>query len=94
MIILQIEHPVPDFEGWKNAFENDPMDRAASGVKSHRVSRLSDNPNYVIIELEFVDINEAAAMLGKLQSLWKKVDGKVMTDPKTKIFEVVDSKIY
>lgn len=94
MIILQIEHPVPDFEGWKKAFENDPMDRAASGVKSHRVSRSVDDPNYVIIELEFLNPDEAALMLNRLQSLWKKVEGSVMKDPKTKIFEVVENKIY
>jgi hypothetical protein len=27
MIVLQIEHKVADFSGWKKAFESDPIDR-------------------------------------------------------------------
>ncbi len=38
MYILQIEHPVPNYEGWKKAFENDPIDRKGSGVTHYRIS--------------------------------------------------------
>ena len=27
MYILQIEHPVPNYEGWKKAFDSDPVNR-------------------------------------------------------------------
>jgi hypothetical protein len=30
MPILRIQHAVPNFEGWKRAFESDPMDRKAA----------------------------------------------------------------
>jgi hypothetical protein len=33
MYILRIEHPVPDFEGWKTAFDSDPVGREKSGVR-------------------------------------------------------------
>ena len=29
MVILQIEHPVPSFVGWKVVFDSDPIDRKA-----------------------------------------------------------------
>ncbi len=48
MIILQIEHPVPNFDGWKKAFDSDPINRKQSGVRRYKISRQADNPNYVI----------------------------------------------
>lgn len=92
MIILRIEHPVPEFEGWKQAFDGDPLGRAQSGVRRHRILRSVDDPNYVMVELEFDDSGAAAALLAKLRDLWSRVD--VMRDPQARIVEVVESKEY
>jgi ribosomal protein L35AE/L33A len=94
MIILQIEHPVPNFEGWKKAFDSDPMNRKQSGVKRYKIFRQMDNPNYVFIELEFDNAQEAEAMLSRLQKLWNQVEGKVMSNAKARIVEFVESKEY
>jgi hypothetical protein len=94
MTVLQIEHHVPNFNGWKKAFDNDPIDRKKSGVKRFRVYRPADDPNYVIIELEFDHIDNAQKALSALKNLWSKVEGTVMTNPKTRILEVVESKEY
>jgi hypothetical protein len=53
MPILRIEHPVPDFDGWKTAFDNDPVGRKQSGVRRYQILRAIDDPNYVMIDLEF-----------------------------------------
>ena len=94
MTILQIEHSVPSFEGWKKAFENDPVGRQRSGVKRYRIYRAADDPNYVIIDLEFDDVEHANRMLAALQQLWNKVEGTVMVSPKTRMIELVESKEY
>ena len=94
MIVLQIEHPVPDFSNWKKAFDNDPMNRKQSGVKRYRIFRQKDDPNYVIVELEFDDVQEAELMLSRLQKLWNQVEGIVMTGAKGKIIELVENKEY
>lgn len=94
MIVLQIEHAVPDFNGWKKAFDNDPVNREQSGVKRYRIFRQADNPNYVIIELEFDNLVEAEALLAALQKLWTQVEGRVMMNPKARIVETVESKEY
>lgn len=44
MYILPIEHPVPDFANWKQAFERDPVGRERSGVWHYRISRAIDDP--------------------------------------------------
>jgi L-rhamnose mutarotase len=94
MIVLQIEHPVPDFNNWKKAFDNDPMQRKQSGVKRYRIFLQKDDPNYVIVELEFDDEQKAELMLSRLQKLWNQVEGIVMTGAKGKIIELVEDKEY
>ena len=94
MIILQIEHPVPDYSSWKKAFDIDPVNRRQSGVKRYRIFRQTDNPNYVIIELEFDKLNEAKEVLTALQVVWKQIDGKIITGPKTRIIELVEQMQY
>lgn len=94
MIVLQIEHLVPDFAGWKKAFDSDPVDRKQSGVRAYRIFRTTDNPNYVIIELEFDNFPEAEKMLGNLKKLWSQVEGKVMTNPQSRIIETIESIEY
>ena len=94
MIVLQIEHKVPSFEGWKKAFESDPINRKKSNVRNHRVYRPVDDPNYVIIDLEFDNMDDANAALAALRNLWGQVEGKIMTGPQTRMIEIVESKIY
>jgi hypothetical protein len=92
MVVLRIEHPVPDYARWKEAFDSDPVDRKGSGVRRYTVMRAVDDPNYVVIDSEFADVGEAEAMLGALRELWGRVD--VMRDPKTRIVEVTETVEY
>lgn len=93
MTVIHIEHPVPNFEGWLKAFAADPIDRKSSGVKKYRLYRSSTNSNYVAIELEFDNLPDAEKTLSKLQVLWGKVEGSIMTGPKAHIFEIIESSI-
>ena len=94
MHILRIEHPVPTFEGWKKAFDSDPLKREESGVRRYRIYRPAGDPNHVGVDLEFDTARDAEAMLGRLQELWKGVQGKVMNDPHAKLIEVIESRQY
>ena len=94
MHILRIEHPVPDYDGWKKAFDSDPVGRERSGVRRHRVFRPLDDPNYVMIDLEFNTAKEAEAMLAALRALWGRVEGTMMRNPQARIVEVVETESY
>ncbi len=94
MLILQIEHLVPDFAGWKKTFDSDPLDRKQSGVRSYRIFKTIGNPNYIIIELEFDNIQEAEKMHEKLKKLWPQVEGNVMFNPQSRIIETIESIEY
>lgn len=89
MYILRIEHPVADFDGWKKAFDSDPVGRKESGVKSYRIMRPVDNPRYVMIDLLFDTVKEAETLLARLRTLWERVRGEVLPEePRTCIVEV------
>jgi hypothetical protein len=94
MYILRIEHPVPNFDGWRKAFNSDPVGREKSGVRRYRVLRAIDDPNYVMIDLEFDTTNQAEALLAAMREVWGRVEGKVMISPKARIVEVVEIKEY
>jgi len=91
MTVLHIEHPVPDFEGWKKAFDADPINRKSSGVKKYKLYRSATDPSYVAIDLEFDSVQDAENTLKKLKVLWGQVEGVVMTGPKTQLFNVVET---
>ena len=94
MHILRIEHPVPDFDAWKKAFDSDPLGREQSGVRRYRVLRAADDPNYVMIDLEFDSQSKAEALASALRGLWGRVQGQIMDSPQLRIVEAVESKEY
>ena len=58
MPTLQIDHRVASFDGWKQAFDSDPVGRGAGGVRSYRVARLAGDPNhFVVVDLEFETVS-------------------------------------
>ena len=94
MILLHIEHAVPDFDAWKAAFDSDPVGRQKSGVRRYCVLRPVDNPGYVIIDLEFDSVSQAEMLLAAMQQVWKRVAGTIMHDPQWRISEVVEDRTY
>jgi len=94
MTILRIEHRIQNFDGWKKAFDGDPIDRKKSGVKRYRVCRPADDPNLVIVDLEFDNENNVQLALAALKKLWTKVEGTIMFDPKTRILNIVEAREY
>ena len=94
MPILRIEHQVPDFAGWKQAFDSDPAGRERSGVRRYSILRAVDDPNYVLIDLEFDTNGEAEALLTAMRAVWRRVEGQVMWSPQARIIETVETKEY
>lgn len=94
MTILQIEHAIPSFDAWKKAFDSDPVGRKQGGVRRYRVFRPTDNPNYVIVDLEFDSSAEAEAFRAALRELWSRVEGRMAESPLARIIEAVEEKEY
>lgn len=92
MPVLRIEHAVPNFEKWKQVFDNDPADRKGSGVRRYRVLRQQDDPNYVMIDLEFDTADEADSFLRTMQQIWGGAGKAVMQNPRGNVAEIVEER--
>jgi hypothetical protein len=94
MHILRIEHPVPNFDGWKRAFDNDPVGRKKSGVRRYQILRPADDANYVMIDLEFDTAIEAEGLLAAMRVIWGRVEGTIILKPQARIAEAVETVEY
>jgi hypothetical protein len=93
-----VEHPVPDYETWKReAFDRDPLGRARSGVRRHRVLRQGNGPSIVAVELEFADRAAAESFASELHEMWAGVRDRFEWHeqlPQARIFEMTESAEY
>jgi hypothetical protein len=91
MPVVRIEHSVPSFDKWKQAFDSDPADRKGSGVRRYQVLRLTDDPNYVMIDLEFDTAGEAEAFVQTMERIWNGPGKGVMQNPRARIADIVEA---
>lgn len=91
MPLLLIEHGVPDFDGWKRAFDADPLARKASGVRRYQVHRSVADPNFVFVDLDFATVPEAERMLERLKQLWAGPGGALARNPAARIVETIET---
>jgi hypothetical protein len=94
MYMLRIEHPVPSYDGWKQAFDSDPVGREKSGVRRYQILRPIDNPNFVMIDLVFDTVGQAEALLAAMRAVWGRVEGTIMVNPQARIVETVETREY
>jgi hypothetical protein len=93
MPTLRIEHVIRDYDLWKAAFDRDPGGRERSGVRRYRISRPIDDPNYVIIDLDFDDATAAEAFAAAMIVVWdQRAAALVLTGGvRTRITDAVES---
>ena len=96
MTILHIEHAIRSFDAWKKSFDSDPIGRKRSGVRQYQVLRPIDDPNYVMIDLNFDNSEAAEAALAALRELWRSIAASsvLVGTRQTRLVEVVESKRY
>jgi hypothetical protein len=97
MHILRVEHKIRDFDTWKGAFDRFSDFRQQSGVRRYRVLRPTNNPNYIMIDLEFDSLSEAESFLAALwRNVWSSREAApaLVGEPQTRIVEAVEVKEY
>jgi hypothetical protein len=53
MATLHVENQVHDYETWKTVFDKFDRERRARGMRSYRIVRGADDPNRVLVDMEF-----------------------------------------
>jgi hypothetical protein len=93
--VLQIEHAVRDFDAWKATFDSDPLGREQGGVRQYRILQPIDDPNYVIVDLEFDNSVEADAFRLALREMWVRAEAEgLIADSRERILEEMERGAY
>jgi hypothetical protein len=68
---LRIEHPVHDYDQWREAFDRFGEARSNAGVLSFAIRRPVDDPLYVLIDLELPSVPAAHGFVAFLtETVW------------------------
>lgn len=90
MPTLRIEHSVANYDAWKGAFDSDPADRKGHGVRSYEISRSVEDPDFVMIDLDFDTQEDAESLLGVMRGVWAGPGKDVMRNPQARIVDRVE----
>ena len=72
MPTLHIEHPISDLETWLGAFNSFGQARTDAGVRAHRIHQPIEDDRYIVIQLDFDEVEAAEQFKGFLESVvWK-----------------------
>lgn len=94
MTTLRIEHAITDYDTWKGAFDRAEAIREQSGVRGYRIQRPVDDPNYLMIDLDFDDVAGAEALLSILrEGIWASPERSpgLAGQPHARIVETVEA---
>jgi len=93
MPTLHIQHTISDFDTWASAFNRFADARSQAGVRAQRVWRPVDDPNYVLIDLDFDSTDEAVAFRRFLDTrVWAVRENApaLIGSPETMILDTVE----
>lgn len=88
MATLHIEHEITDLAQWQAAFDGFAAAREQAGVLAHRIHQPVGDPHYVVIDLDFAEVDQAERFLSFLQTkVWASPDAApaLASTPTTRI---------
>ncbi len=92
MTTLRIEHAITDYQIWKEAFDGFAEARSKAGVRSCAIRLPVDDPNYLMLDLEFdkPDVAERFAEF-LVQHVWSSPASSpgLAGAPRTRILDFV-----
>jgi hypothetical protein len=92
MTTLRIEHAISDFHLWKAAFDRFAEARANAGVRSFAIRQPVDDPQYLMLDLEFDTAGRAEAFAEFLdQHVWSSPAASpgLAGQPRTRILDLM-----
>jgi hypothetical protein len=60
-------------------------------VRRYQVLTSVEDPNYVLIDLEFDTLDDAEGLLAKMRRVWSSEGKSVMVNPQARIVEKVEA---
>ena len=94
MPVLHIEHEISELAVWLDAFKKFAPAREAAGVTRTEVYQPADDPNYVVINLSFENIDAASKFREFLiNQIWSSPDSApaLVGPPTARVLTEVES---
>jgi heme-degrading monooxygenase HmoA len=85
MPYILVQHSVEDYEKWKPVFDEDATNRQATGSRGGLVFRNVDDPNQIIVLLEWDNLENARAFASS-DELREAMERAGVTGPPTVYF--------
>jgi ribosomal protein L35AE/L33A len=63
-------------------------------VCRYQIQRAVEDPNHVLIDLEFDTPHQAQAVLTALRGVWAHVSGTLIANPQARILQPVETRTY
>ncbi|MBW8751518.1 MAG: hypothetical protein JF565_08840 [Propionibacteriales bacterium] len=94
MATLHIENTVKDFDEWKAVFDKFDRFRAEKGMRAYRMSRRVDDPNSVVVDLDFDSVEAATAFRGALEQIWQTPQSKeqLVSHGTPRLYDLVEQR--
>jgi hypothetical protein len=94
MTVLVVHHRVRDFDAWKPVFDDHESSRREHGATRHWVYRTTDDPNDVVVAVEFPSPERARAFLDDPSLREAMQRGGVEGEPHVHMREEVEALTY
>ncbi len=94
MATLHIEHPITDLSTWLEAFGRFGPARDKAGVRSQRVHQPVDDDRYILVELDFDEVEQAEAFKRFLETqVWSSPEASPALGgtPKARVLTEVET---
>jgi hypothetical protein len=94
MATLHVENTIRDFEAWKAVFDKFDRFRADKNTRSYRLSRQVEDPNKIVIDLDFDSVEDAVAFGAALEQIWRtpQSQAQVVTHTRPTVYDVVEQR--
>jgi heme-degrading monooxygenase HmoA len=94
MSLLVVHHRVRDFDAWKPVFDEHEGSRREHGALHHWVYRTVDDPNDVVVAVEFRSENDARGFVGDPSLREAMERAGVEGEPQIQFRELVETRDY
>jgi hypothetical protein len=94
MATLHIENTVRDYPTWKSVFDKFDRMRKEQNVRGYRISRRHDDPNQIVIDLDFDTADHATSFREVLAKIWATPQSKeqLVSHSEPQVLELVDQR--
>lgn len=93
MTLLHIEHPITDYQTWRDAFDRFADARASAGVTDARVAQPINDDQYIVVDLRFSSRANATSFLEFLERhVWSTSANSpgLAGQPRTMVLDIVE----